>query len=155
MRDFMSKWFLFKGRIGRRRYWSLTLLYVLAFAVGLASIGALGIVLDVGPSDTILIVLVPLAIVFVLSMSVALTDIGVRRLHDRGKSGSWLLLYYALPSWMTRNADLDAVGLVVSLAILGILIWAIVDLGVLRGDPGSNAYGPNPLAEKPAPHPAE
>jgi uncharacterized membrane protein YhaH (DUF805 family) len=35
------------------------------------------------------------------------------------------------------------------LATLSILIWPIVDLGVLRGDTGSNAFGPNPLAENP------
>ncbi len=53
-----------------------------------------------------------------------------------------------------KNAGLDAVGLIFLLATLGISIWAIVDLGVLPGDPGSNAFGPNPLAENSGSQPA-
>ena len=51
--------------------------------------------LGAGPTDAITVVLVPIGIVFVVSMSVAIAGIGVRRLHDRGKTGYWLLLYYA------------------------------------------------------------
>jgi uncharacterized membrane protein YhaH (DUF805 family) len=153
MRGFLSKWF--KGRIGRRRYWSLTLLCLLAFVVGIASFIALGIMLDAGPTDAITAVLAPIGFVFILSMSAALAGIGVRRLHDRGKTGYWLLLYYAMPSWMMKSAGLDAVGLVFLAATSGILIWAIVDLGVLRGDTGSNDFGPGPLAENPASRPAD
>ena len=72
----------------------------------------------------------------------------------RGKTGYWLLAYYALPSWLMKNAGLDAVGLIFLLATLGISIWAIVDLGVLPGDPGSNAFGSNPLAENSGSQPA-
>ena len=81
-----QKWFLFKGRIGRRRYWSLTLLYMFAFMVGLAMLIALGIMLGAGPTDAITVVRASIRIVFVVSMSVAIAGIGVRRLHDRGKT---------------------------------------------------------------------
>jgi hypothetical protein len=40
------------------------------------------------------------------------------------------------------------------LVTIGISIWAIVDLGVLRGEAGSNAFGPNPLSKNPEPPPA-
>jgi len=147
MRNFLSNWFPFKGRIGRRRYWSLTLLYLLALFVGLAAFVAAGILLEAGPTDAITFAMVPIVIIFMLSMSVAIAGIGVRRLHDRGKTGFWLLLYYAVPLWMTKSAGLDVVGVIVSLASAGILIWAIIDLGVLRGDPRTNAFGANPLVE--------
>ena len=81
-----QKWFLFKGRIGRRRYWSLTLLYMFAFMVGLAMLIALGIMLGAGPTNAITVVRASIGIVFVVSMSVAIAGIGVRRLHDRGKT---------------------------------------------------------------------
>jgi uncharacterized membrane protein YhaH (DUF805 family) len=83
-----------------------------------------------------------------------LASVGVRRLHDRGKTGYWLLLYYLPPSMMSKNAGLDTVGLIFSVVDLGILIWAIVDLGVLRGEADSNAFGPNPLSKKLEPQPA-
>jgi uncharacterized membrane protein YhaH (DUF805 family) len=135
----LSNWFPFQGRIGCRRYWSLTLLYVFALFVGLAAIVAVGILLELGPTDAITLAIVPIIIIFMVSMSVAIAGIGVRRLHDRGKTGFWLLLYYAVPLWLTKNAGLDAIGLVVWLASAGILIWAIIDLGVLRGEAGTNA----------------
>src|SRR5271168_412684 len=100
MRYFFSKWFPFKGRIGRRRYWSLTLLYLLALFVGMAAFIAAGILLDAHSTDAITIALVPIGVIFMLSMSVAIARIGVRRLHDRGKTGFWLMVYYALPLWM-------------------------------------------------------
>ena len=79
-----QKWFLFKGSIGRRRYWSLTLPCMFAFMVGPAMLIALGIML--GPTNAITVVRASIGIVFVVSMSVAIAGIGVRRLHDRGKT---------------------------------------------------------------------
>jgi uncharacterized membrane protein YhaH (DUF805 family) len=49
--------------------------------------------------------------------------IGVKRCHDRNKSGLWLLL-----------------GLI---PILGWL-WLLIDLGFLDGTPGPNKFGPSP-----------
>jgi hypothetical protein len=40
---------------------------------------------------------------------------------------------------MSKNAGLDTVGLIFWLVTLGILVWAVVDLGVLRGETGGNA----------------
>ena len=49
----------------------------------------------------------------------------VKRCHDRGKSGWWMLL--------------------VLIPIVG-GIWWLIDLGVLEGDQGPNKYGPDPSA---------
>jgi uncharacterized membrane protein YhaH (DUF805 family) len=51
--------------------------------------------------------------------------VSIKRAHDRGRSG-----------WFTL------VGLVPILNI-----WWLVEIGFLRGTPGSNQYGPNPLGE--------
>jgi len=48
----------------------------------------------------------------------------VKRMRDRGKSPAWLLI--AL------------------IPVLGPL-WLFLDLGLLRGTPGENQYGPDPL----------
>ena len=57
-----------------------------AFMVGLAILIALGIMLGAGPTNAITVVRASIGIVFVVSMSVAIAGIGVRRLHDRGKT---------------------------------------------------------------------
>jgi len=49
----------------------------------------------------------------------------VKRCHDRGKSGWWLLLML--------------------IPFVGI-IWWLVDLGILEGQQGANKYGPDPRA---------
>ena len=48
----------------------------------------------------------------------------IKRCHDRGKSGWWCLLL---------------------LVPVVNIIWVVVDLGILEGDAGSNAWGPDPL----------
>jgi uncharacterized membrane protein YhaH (DUF805 family) len=53
----------------------------------------------------------------------------IKRLHDRGKSGWWLLIFWALPA----------------VAIGVIWLWAVLELGCLGGTEGPNAYGPEPL----------
>lgn len=49
-----------------------------------------------------------------------------KRWHDRDKSGAWVL--------------------VVLIPVVG-WIWALVENGLLRGTPGPNRFGPDPLGE--------
>jgi uncharacterized membrane protein YhaH (DUF805 family) len=162
MREYLKRWFAFRGRIGRRQYWMFTLLCLAGWIVGAAvSIAIAAINYDAANGDTITgvtiagFVLMGIAMtVFVVAVVTGLASIGVRRLHDRGKTGYWLLLYYLLPSMVSKYAGLDGAGLVFLLLTLGILTWAIVDLGILPGEAGSNIFGPNPLSEQPAPTPA-
>jgi uncharacterized membrane protein YhaH (DUF805 family) len=53
---------------------------------GLALLVALGIMLGAESTDAITVVLASIGVVFAVSMSVAIAGIGVRRLHDRGKT---------------------------------------------------------------------
>jgi uncharacterized membrane protein YhaH (DUF805 family) len=156
MFEHLKSWFLFHGRIGRRQYWISTLLYLLIWMFGGAILVVFASLNYNPPDDTIssrtivgFVLLGITAIVFAFVIMVGLTSAGIRRLHDRGKSGYWLLLYYLLPSMMLKNAGLDTVGLVFSLATLGILIGAIIDLGVLRGETGSKVFGTDPLSKDP------
>lgn len=50
----------------------------------------------------------------------------IKRLHDRDKSGWWLLAMYAA-----------------CLTLIGAL-WPLIELGFLDGTPGPNKYGPSP-----------
>ncbi len=77
MHDAFSELFLFKGRIGRGRFWSLTGLYLLALIVGVVAFVGLGIIVNTGPGGSITLVMVPIGIAFTLFMSVAIAGIGV------------------------------------------------------------------------------
>jgi uncharacterized membrane protein YhaH (DUF805 family) len=148
MTDVFSALFAFNGRIGRSQYWSLTGLYVLVLIGGLIGFAVLGIVVHAGAGDAITLVMVPIGMAFVLAMSVAIAGVGIRRLHDRGRTGYWLLLYYCVPLWASRHTGLDTAGLAYLAVALGVTVWALVDLGVLHGDAASNSFGPSPLGRR-------
>ncbi|WP_103665191.1 DUF805 domain-containing protein [Gracilimonas amylolytica] len=105
----------FNGRARRKEYWMFVLInMVIAFILGFLD-GLIGTY----EAQSGLGVLSGLYSLFVLIPGVA---VGVRRLHDIGKSG-WMLLIAFIP-------------------IIG-FIWLLVLL-VLDSHPGSNQYGPNP-----------
>jgi uncharacterized membrane protein YhaH (DUF805 family) len=73
---------------------------------------------------------------------------GVKRLHDRDKSGWWILLFWLTPivlSAAARTAIHGGAGVLLTLASFAIGIWAFIELGCLPGVRGPNFYGPDPL----------
>lgn len=62
-----------------------------------------------------------------------------KRLHDRGRSGWWaaLVLLAVVAVWPHPAGLLDFLFMVV-------LIWAVVELGAMPSEQGSNRFGPNP-----------
>jgi uncharacterized membrane protein YhaH (DUF805 family) len=67
-----------------------------------------------------------------------------KRLHDRGHSGWWaaLILFALAAVWSGPKDFFDFIFTLV-------LVWAVVELGVMAGELGTNRFGPNPL--RPAP----
>ena len=143
--------FSFHGRVNRAKWWLLILLSILytfvVFAACFALLGFTGLFL--GWILTLLLIWPSIAI-------------GVKRLHDRGKRGLWLLFFYLVPGILDafnmamfpdmmahQGAMASPLSLLFSLAALAITIWMIVELGVLRGTVGDNKYGPDPLAHLP------
>ncbi|MGB8447906.1 MAG: DUF805 domain-containing protein, partial [Pseudolabrys sp.] len=86
---------------------------------------------------------IPFILIVISSVALA-----IKRLHDRNKSGWWLLVFYLLPGVIDNIGMYTAVQLVFHLARIALSIWALVELGFLRGPSGSNKYGPDPLAPK-------
>jgi len=112
--DVLRQYAVFSGRAQRAEYWmfflfNLIIGFVLGFIEGLSGISG-----DSGMS--ILGTLYALA-VFIPGLAVA-----VRRLHDTGRSGWWLLLVF-----------IPLLGAIV------LLVFFIMD-----SQPGTNEYGPNP-----------
>ena len=64
-----------------------------------------------------------------------------KRLHDRGRSGWWAALI--LFAWVLIWPDGHGARAVVAFPVI---VWAVVELGVLSGEQGANRFGPSPLA---------
>ncbi|MEQ1695607.1 MAG: DUF805 domain-containing protein [Hyphomicrobiaceae bacterium] len=123
--------FSFEGRIGRGRFWFGILMCILsALIVGLVLGFLAGIVIGVTSNGNTSPDQLQGAVFMLVSLPIIIfacwTQFAVmaKRCHDRGKSGWWSLL--------------------ILIPLVG-LLWAIVDLGILEGQPGKNTYGPPPL----------
>ncbi len=117
-----------EGRISRQPFWiGVAIMFVVQFVV--SSVVGTGIIGS----------LISLALIY------PTLCVYIKRCHDRGKSGWWVLLLF-LPVvtivFMFMDASLFVVPVVF---ILGVTVWWIVDLGILKGTDGPNDYGPDPL----------
>jgi len=78
----------------------------------------------------------------------------IKRLHDRDKSGWWILVFLIAPALLGNIVDgiddesyaATALALSLAYAALGLKVWGIVELLFLRGAYEPNQYGPDPLA---------
>jgi len=109
-----ANYFNFSGRSRRSEYWYFSLfLVILAIAAILIDTFVLGYAYP----DTI----GPAYIVYALAVIIPSLSVSVRRLHDIGRTGWWLLLYFTVVGGIL------------------LIVWAC-----LRGEPGPNKYG-NPV----------
>lgn len=126
------------GRSRRKEFWLFQLLMLILSVITGALDFALGIdrlILDsMGPFT-----LATLAALVTPSLAVA-----IRRLHDIGRSGWWLMLTFVpvlgMLALLYEGASLLLLSVV---SLLGML--ALLYLFVLEGTRGPNAYGPDPL----------
>lgn len=110
--------FSYKGRINRAVYWMVTLLSALAVLILFGILTAIGQGQESMTSIIVAIIVLPIIswIEFVCQ---------IKRWHDRGKSGIWILFSFV--------------------PIVG-QIWVLVETYMMKGDEGENKYGPDPLA---------
>ena len=97
----------FEGRLNRAKFWlGVAIIYIVEI-----------IALTLFDTTIFAIVLVVLLWPWLA--------ISIKRWHDRGKSGWWMLIVFV--------------------PLIGSL-WFLIECGFLPGDDGSNEYGPDPLA---------
>jgi uncharacterized membrane protein YhaH (DUF805 family) len=126
--------FLFSsdGRIGRGKFWSAILYYVAAsMIVGLllfmlwqiipGEVSEEGSYNVTGAKSVPYLILIFGYIAFCIWSGIC---IGVKRYHDRNKSGWWLLIQLV--------------------PLIG-ATWYFIEAGCLRGTAGPNRFGPDPL----------
>lgn len=139
--DWVGLFLRLDGRIGRRAFWVGFGLVVAGFFVAdLAARGA-------GPAALLtLLLLYPLIAVL------------VKRLHDRGRSGWWVVALVAplgvalAAALFARVAGLGETGILraatgaIWLSMVALAVLVVLELGLRRGDPGYSEHGPPPLA---------
>ena len=109
----LRQWTDFSTRARRKEYWMFTLFYVL-IAIGVAIVET---ILGLGFFGVGL-----LSSLFGLAMIIPGLAVSVRRLHDTGRSGLWLLIGFV--------------------PFIG---WAVLlYFMVIEGTRGANQYGPDP-----------
>jgi uncharacterized membrane protein YhaH (DUF805 family) len=140
--------FSFSGRLNRKPYW-LTTLAMIAILIALILVVALmagGVGVLTGGSGAGLGFFFIIMLILYLPFLWVGVALGIKRLHDRNKSGWWLLLFWVLPGILQGVGEqIGTAGVVLSLIGLGISIWGLVEMGFLRGTVGPNQYGPDPL----------
>jgi uncharacterized membrane protein YhaH (DUF805 family) len=140
--EWLQLLFGFSGRINRAKYWLTFVIYFIALFV-LYILFSLFFSFPTDLLGLLLVFSVPFIPIIISSFAV-----GIKRLHDRNKSGWWLLVFYLLPGAIGNIGPYTGLDFVFQLASLALSIWALVELGFLRGTPGRNQYGPDPLAPK-------
>jgi uncharacterized membrane protein YhaH (DUF805 family) len=164
------KWFLFRfeGRINRAKYWLAMLIILCWMMFVLMLLAALGSIFGIadrrfaidiigisasfqfgdGNASSALfpqIVTWPMTLVFAWCYLAA----SIKRLHDRNKSGWWMLPFFAAPGLYShfedRLGDSYTVAFV-GLAVFIVFIWGYVEMCFLKGTSGPNRFGPDPLA---------
>ena len=136
--------FKFNGRVNRARFWIAALIFA-AINVVLA---ILGYVTD---QSVVFQALNGMLSIVLLISSIA---VSVKRLHDRNKSGWYLLLFYFVPGVLAAASvligefveDSNIIATVLALLAVALMVWAFVEIGCLRGTIGANQYGPDPVA---------
>jgi uncharacterized membrane protein YhaH (DUF805 family) len=143
--DWMDFLFGFQGRINRAKYW---LFVLISLIVGLL-LSALTYVFQTIGLGMIGIII---AVIVDIAFFVAGIAVGIKRLHDRDKSGWWLLVFYLVPgilfgvgAGLAMATGRGGISMILSLAAFAFLIWAFVEFACLRGTVGQNRYGPDPL----------
>ncbi len=119
--------FRFQGRVNRAKFWLVHIaMWVVMIVVFGAVLGSAAMSSD--PQAALASVGVigglVLLVVYILALWIGLA-IAAKRWHDRNKSAWWILIVFV--------------------PVVGGL-WYLIECGFLKGAPGTNRFGPNPLA---------
>ena len=138
--------FSFQGRLNRKPYW-LTTLAIIAILVVIVGIlfAVAGASLLTGDFSGLGAAAIVLVLLYIPLLWIGLA-LGTKRLHDRNKSGWWLVVFWLVPVILQLAGErIEGLGIVLTLAGFAISIWGLVEIGFLRGTVGPNQYGPDPL----------
>ncbi|HEV7409746.1 MAG TPA: DUF805 domain-containing protein [Bradyrhizobium sp.] len=166
------KWFLFRfeGHINRAKYWLAALIilcWMMFVLMLLAAFGKVFGIADRGYAFDIFgiaasfqfadhdlaskaspfpqIITIPMTVVFAWAYAAT----SIKRLHDRNKSGWWIVPFVAAPGLFGRFEDWlgdSSAAAVLGLAVFVLYIWGFIEMAFLKGTHGPNRFGSDPLA---------
>jgi uncharacterized membrane protein YhaH (DUF805 family) len=76
----------------------------------------------------------------------------IKRLHDRDKSGWWMVPFFAMPGLYNQFADRlpdSYADLPLGIAALVLCLWGFVEMYCLKGSRKTNRFGADPLTPPP------
>ncbi len=134
------------GRIGRQDFWiGVVGLLVVGIVVSLILAGLFGMVSFVARL---------LAFIVQLAFAYPAYCLMAKRFQDRDKPGNYagipigiglLITLLGLIGLTGSPANPNSFGWLLSLVNLAVVIWIVVELGILRGSIGDNQYGGDPV----------
>jgi uncharacterized membrane protein YhaH (DUF805 family) len=140
---FVNLLFGYDGRVGRLYFFLgfVAFVAVMSFLISIVEDATAGTG-DIGRY---------VAFVFIVGIGIWMhSAMVIKRLHDRDKAAGWYLIYGAAPVGIFIAAIYAyieripaAAWILFTVSIAG-LIWAIVELGIMRGTAGPNRFGPEP-----------
>lgn len=167
-------WFLFSfnGRINRAKLWLavpvmlswMICLGLLAIALGSlfgnpAPKGSLSFstsdlfkLLNPESYQSLRTAYLPLLLVKVVGIPLVLwvyLATSIKRLHDRDRSGWWMVPFFAMPGIFNELADrfdYSYAAMALGLATFVLYLWGFVEMYCLKGSRKTNRFGPDPLA---------
>lgn len=144
--DFQYLFTSFEGRINRAKWWAgMVILAVINIVINYIVLSLFG----VGLFGRLITFIISLAILY-LAYAVS-----AKRFQDRDKPGimaAYGLGALVLTSLLTTLGltgtppEVNALGWICTLINLGVGIWFLIELGILKGTPGPNRFGGDPLA---------
>ncbi len=135
----IQQWlFSIKGRIGRRDFWVWMVIWVVAMVTLFYAVD-FNLLASQTAAFMLVCLLWPTACVI------------VKRLHDRGKSGPWALLFVL--AWMLLAGNWDMLNSTLQWAVgrfapALIMVTMLIDLGAFVGTQGENKFGKDTLDVK-------
>jgi len=167
-------WYLFRfdGRINRAKLWlAMPVLFGLMMTVGLVIIAIHGLFgsaapFHIGASDLFKLVDpdayrtltwadLPRLLIKLFGTSLVMWvyfAISIKRLHDRDKSGWWMVPFFAVPglyNQFTERIPDSPADLPLALVASGLCLWGFIEMYCLKGSRKTNRFGADPLTPPP------
>jgi uncharacterized membrane protein YhaH (DUF805 family) len=156
--------FSFKGRLQRLYFWLTSLVVGVVTSMVSSTMESVAQSFGFGfidPDTNAFEPSVPLgvllSVVGVLNLWINYA-LAAKRLHDRNRSGWWLLAptvtlliaiafaFVTLSLPEGHREPSNTIGIIFVFATVALGLWLALEIGFLRGTPGPNLFGPDPLA---------
>ena len=159
-------WFKFDGRVNRARYLLAALAILCMMFVAVFSLAMLGVMLGLGGVDfTVRLAFISTSVklngnppskawwfpgiatlLLTLGFGWAYAAVAIKRLHDRNKSGWWLVPYVGVVGLNVQFGQWLGDAQAFTGPVAGILLLCgFIEMAFLRGTKGANRFGADPL----------